>query len=64
MNSVFTGVGPFQHSDPRDRPAEIFGKNVTLHCGPERQSHVLLPVVPPKGQTENRLPNPSIGLTG
>ncbi len=44
---AFTGVGPFQHNDPRDRPAEIFGKRVTLHCGPSMQSHLLLPVIPP-----------------
>ena len=49
LGAVFTGVGPFQHNDPRDRPPEIFGKNVTLHCGLGRQSHVLLPIVPPKG---------------
>jgi uncharacterized protein len=49
LGAVFTGVGPFQHNDPRDRPPDIFGKNVTLHCGPGRQSHVLLPIVPPKG---------------
>ncbi|MBP2672585.1 MAG: peptidase [candidate division NC10 bacterium] len=48
LGDVFTGVGPFQHNDARDRPPEIFGKNVTLHCGPGRPSHVLLPVVPPK----------------
>jgi len=49
LGAVFTGVGPFQHNDPRDRPAEIFGKAVTLHCGPGRPSHVLLPIIPPKG---------------
>ncbi len=43
---AFTGVGPFQHHDPRDRPPEIFGKKVTIHCGPRRPSHVLLPIVP------------------
>jgi predicted acyl esterase len=43
---AFTGVGPFKHDDPRDRPPEIFGRNVTLHCGPHRPSHVLLPVIP------------------
>ena len=45
---VFTGCGPFLHDDPRDRPSEIYGKQVTLHAGPRRQSHVLLPIVPPK----------------
>jgi len=46
LGAVFTGVGPFQHNDPRDRPAEIFGKKVTLHCGPGRQSYLLLPIIP------------------
>ena len=42
----FTGVGPFQHNDARDRPPEIFGKKVTLHCGQRRMSHLLLPIIP------------------
>ena len=45
LGAVFTGVGPFQHNDPRDRPAEIFGGKVTIHCGPGRPSHLLLPVI-------------------
>ena len=48
LGAVFTGVGPFQHNDARDRPPEIFGKNVTLHCGPRWQSHILLPIIPRK----------------
>ena len=48
LGAVFTGVGPFQHDDPRDRPAAVFGGKVTLHAGPGRPSHVLLPVIPPK----------------
>jgi len=48
LGRVFTGVGPFRHDDPRDRPAEIFGGNVTLHTGPERAAHLLLPVIPPR----------------
>ena len=47
LGDVFTGVGPFQHNDPRDRPPEIFSKKVTLHCGRRRPSHLLLPIVPP-----------------
>jgi len=43
---VFTGVGPFQHNDPRDRPPDGFGKTGTLHCGPSRPSHLLLPIIP------------------
>ncbi|MBI3637257.1 MAG: CocE/NonD family hydrolase [Candidatus Rokubacteria bacterium] len=46
LGAVFTGVGPFKHDDARDRPPAIFGKTVTLHCGPSRPSHVLLPIIP------------------
>ena len=47
LGAVFTGVGPFQHNDPRDRPPDVFGRKVTLHCGPKAPSHLLLPVIPP-----------------
>src|SRR5438105_3619735 len=46
LGAVFTGLAPFQHNDPRDRPAEIFGKKVTIHCGPGRQSYLVLPIIP------------------
>ena len=44
----WTGCGIFRHDDPRDRPAEIFGGDVTLHTGPGQAAYVLLPVIPPK----------------
>jgi predicted acyl esterase len=47
LGAVFTGVGPFQHAEARDRPPAIFGRNVTLHAGPRRPSHLLLPIIPP-----------------
>jgi predicted acyl esterase len=43
---VPNGVGPFFHDDPRDRPVEIFGGKVTLHCDAKRPSFLLLPVIP------------------
>ena len=46
MKNPMTGCGPFLHNDPRDRPAETFSKNVTLHTGPDRQAFVMLPVIP------------------
>ena len=46
LGAVFTGVGPFQHNDAHDRPPEVFGQTVTLHSGPARPAHVLLPVIP------------------
>jgi hypothetical protein len=48
LGKVFTGVGPFRHNDARDRPAAVFGGNVTLHTGPERQAYLLLPIIPAK----------------
>ena len=48
VGRVYSGVGPFRHIDRRDRPAGIFGGKVTLHTGPDRPSHVLLPIVPAK----------------
>jgi predicted acyl esterase len=46
LGAVFTGVGPFKHDDAGDRPPEVFGKTVTIHCGPKQPSHVLLPIIP------------------
>jgi predicted acyl esterase len=40
------GIGPFTHTDPDDRPAEIFGGRITLHLGEGTCSHLLLPVIP------------------
>lgn len=47
-DSTFTGVGPFKHNYPRDRPASVFGGNVTLHSDPSQQAFLLLPVIPVK----------------
>ena len=48
MKNEFTGCGCFIHNDPKDRPPEVFGKNVTLHCGGEHEAYVMLPVIPEK----------------
>ena len=48
LGAVWTGVGPFQHDDPRDRPAAVFGGDVTLHTGPGRNAYLLLPIIPGK----------------
>jgi len=44
----WTGCAIFRHDDPRDRPAHIFGGDVTLHSGPSQQAHVMLPIIPEK----------------
>jgi predicted acyl esterase len=48
LGAVFTGVGPFLHDDPRDRPPAVFGGAVTVHAGPRYPSHLLLPIIPPR----------------
>jgi predicted acyl esterase len=42
-----TGVGPFQHAEPRNRPLDIFGGRTTLHFGEGQKAFVLLPIIPP-----------------
>ena len=42
------GVGPFTHTDPQDRPPEIFGGRNTLHFGNGKAPYLLLPVIPPQ----------------
>jgi len=46
MKNAFTGVGPFLHNDPTDRPPKIFGGNVTIHFDKDKQPYVLVPIVP------------------
>jgi hypothetical protein len=48
MKNEFTGVGPFLHDDPRDRPMSIYGGKTTIHLGGGRESFLLLPVIPAK----------------
>lgn len=43
---TMTGVGPFKHDDPTDRPAELFDGQVSLHFGDGRENYVLVPVIP------------------
>jgi uncharacterized protein len=43
-----TGVGPFLHHHPKDRPAEVFGATNTLHFDAAEPPYVLLPVIPAK----------------
>ncbi len=40
------GLGPFTHTDPLDRPTEIFGGVTTLHFGPGTEAYLLLPFIP------------------
>jgi hypothetical protein len=43
---TMTGVGPFKHDDPADRPPDLYGGSVTLHAGGDRRAYLLLPVIP------------------
>jgi predicted acyl esterase len=42
------GSAIFTHNDPVDRPPEIFGADVTLHFGSDKQPYLLLPKIPEK----------------
>lgn len=44
-----TGVGPYLHIDPDDRPPAIFGGTYTLHFAEGQAPYLLLPVIPPGG---------------
>ena len=43
---TLTGVGPFLHVHPQDRPNEVFGGTNTLHFAPGKPCYVLLPIIP------------------
>ncbi|WP_326537558.1 CocE/NonD family hydrolase [Pseudorhodoferax sp.] len=43
---AMTGVGPFRHGDPQDRPQAVFATENTLHFEPGREPYLLLPVIP------------------
>ncbi len=43
---VFLVSGLFLHTDPVDRPQDIFDGMTTIHTGPDTPSHVLLPIIP------------------
>lgn len=45
FKNSLTGVGPFLHDDPEDRPSEVFGGITTIHGGPVHESSVLLPLI-------------------
>ena len=45
--SALRGSGIYLHDDPDDRPPEVYGGQVTLHLGGDRDAFVLLPVIPP-----------------
>jgi uncharacterized protein len=40
------GVGPFTHTNPKDRPPEIFAGKNTLHFAEGKMPYVLLPIIP------------------
>ena len=40
------GNGIFVHTDPTDRPADVYAGTATLVSGGQQQSYLLLPVVP------------------
>jgi uncharacterized protein len=49
LKYTLTGVGPFLHDHPDDRPEGVFGGRNTLHVEPGTQPYVLLPIIPSQG---------------
>jgi hypothetical protein len=45
------GHGMFVHTDPDDRPADVYGGTTTLVSAPDRQSYLLLPFIPRTTET-------------
>jgi predicted acyl esterase len=43
---TMTGVGPFTHDHPPDRPASVYGGKISVHTGGDHQGYLLLPVIP------------------
>jgi uncharacterized protein len=43
-----TGVGPFLHEEPVNRPPDLFRGTTTLHFDGERAPFLLLPLIPPR----------------
>jgi predicted acyl esterase len=43
---IQTGVGPYTHDDPIDRPADVFGGTVRVFGGGCLESSLLLPIIP------------------
>lgn len=39
------GSGPFLHTNPKDRPADVFGGTTTISIGGETSSYLLLPII-------------------
>jgi len=54
IGQPFTGVGPFRHACPQDRPPGVFDNRITIHMDPADPPYVLLPLVPPEGPPSPR----------
>ena len=59
------GVGPFTHTDPVDRPPDVFGGTTTLHFGAGRAPRLVLPVIPARrpARPVPLLPTPAARLS-
>jgi hypothetical protein len=53
--SNFRGTGGWTHTDPRDRPPELFSGTTTVYSGSAHTSALLVPIVP-LGQAAQRPP--------
>jgi predicted acyl esterase len=58
------GHGMFVHTDPEDRPADVYGGTTTLVSAPDRQSYLLLPFVPRTAETSTAVRRGPFPRTG
>jgi uncharacterized protein len=52
------GHGMFVHTDPTDRPADVFGGTTTLVSAPDEEPYLMLPVIPRTTTGTKRGPYP------
>jgi predicted acyl esterase len=50
----FRGSGPFTHTHPQDRPAEIFAGRQTLYAGGRHMAYLLVPIIPTRTDDTTR----------
>ena len=60
LAGTFTGVGPFKHDDPEDRPLDVLHRTrISVFSSPERPSRLIVPVIPGGGSMDGSASGPT-----
>ena len=51
--SKMRGVAIYTHDDPKHRSADLYRGRTTLHAGPGHPAYLLLPLIPPKTDSQD-----------